>query len=170
MPAGQAWHPAQVGMLIKVTTKSDSGTDGDLDKVWDSEVVSASMNPFGSYIGITIPMLVSSWQRPTAIGRTDLHSQTKAYALEICDFGGGGGGNEVRQAFKFYCERCGMTHCDAVAIPNSGYQIKYSLIKGVGTRVDLKVDKNRMAVTVDDIATQAGSATANYSKTDNARQ
>jgi hypothetical protein len=152
-------------MLIDIKIKSDSGTDGDLDEVMDSEVVSLSLNHTGSVVGLApFPSSTSSFQQATMVP-PDNHTLNKAFIIDRFDNHGGNGGFDKHQLDIFYCKRCGMVEADAVVIPNSGYLIARTFF-GVGAagRIDLKTEKSALGVTVSGYTTAAGPSPT-YSET-----
>ena len=152
------------GMSIDILVKSDSGTDTDLDEVMDSEVVSSIHTKTGSLSTFNPSQGTSSFMQATTVP-PDIHGMDVDSIIYYCDNFGGNGSFVVDQLDIFYCKRCGMKKAQAAVVPHSGYQIVRSIIKGAGTRIDFKADKNRVGVTVGGFSTQAGSAAANYSET-----
>ncbi len=148
--------PTQAGMQIAITVKSESGTDADLDKVMDSEVVSVSFDHTGSMVGVPPFSSSNSGFMPATTVPPDQHASGKAMIIDRCDNHGGAGVWKRNQLDAFYCRRCGMTESDAEAIPSSGYQIIREIIPGGGTKIDFKVEKKAQGCTVGAYTTGAG--------------
>jgi len=145
-----------VGLKIAVVWTSDFGEPTNyLDKAEGSEHVSLAHSQVGSCVGLKLASFVSAYHAITG-SAIDKHSMYIPTILDRVDNHGGSGSMNFSQVMSFYCSRCGMTKQSAGVMPQSGYDILYSIIKGADTKVDLNVTVTKKAVSVDGFSASAG--------------
>jgi len=144
-------NPSKAGMQTDILVKSDSGTDGDLDKVLESENVSLSYGAFGS---AEDGMLVgtSGYQDATAIP-PDNYDILKNYVIDRYDNHGGDGRFYLDQLDSFIDLR---SNDPAVATPNSGYKITFYWYHTDSGHINLTVTKAKNACSVGGFSSAAG--------------